>query len=316
MKHNLPLEKLSGVWSASPTPFTDKMEVDTVAVRRMVQHQRRLGINGLFLAGTSGEGPWMPDRQRRKLVQTAVKAAKAQMLIAVQVTDNSAARILDNIAMAQEDGADLAVIAPPYFLTNAEPRRIRDLHLEAIRQSPLPIGIYDLGTRRTFAIPEKILPTIYAEENVVLVKDSSADFERMKIPLAARRKRPELRLLTGWEFRCVDYLEAGYNGVLLGGGIFNGYMAGKILEAVKEGELDAAHKLQERMNRMMYAVYGGKDLKCWLSGKKKLLVEMGIFRTWKNYPNFPLTASCIRAVDRVLEREAEFLMPWKVKKPA
>ena len=96
--------KLRGAWSAAPTPFTERMEVDKAAVRRMVSHHARLGVNGLFLAGTNGEGPWMTERQRRELVVTAVKHNRGRMLIAVQVTDNSAARILDNIAAARQDG--------------------------------------------------------------------------------------------------------------------------------------------------------------------------------------------------------------------
>jgi len=114
------------------------------------------------------------------------------------------------------------------------------------------------------------------------VKDSSTDPARREIALAARRKRPELRLFDGDEFHCVEYLKAGYDGLLVGGGIFIGYLAGKIIEATADGEFVLADKLQQRMNRMMYAVYGGKKIKCWLSGLKRLMVELGVFRNWKN----------------------------------
>ncbi|MEI8078894.1 MAG: dihydrodipicolinate synthase family protein, partial [bacterium] len=110
-RHPLP----SGVWSAAPTPFTDTMELDVPAIKRMVEHHVRLGVAGLFLAGTNGEGPWMTDAQRRLLVKTVVRSTAGRMPVAVQVSDNSAARILDNMRRAHEDGADLAVIAPPYF---------------------------------------------------------------------------------------------------------------------------------------------------------------------------------------------------------
>ncbi len=101
----------------------------------------------------------------------------------------------------------------------------------------------------------------------------------------------------------------GYDGMLLGGGVFNGYLAGKILEAVNSGDIRLAHRLQKRMNRIMYAVYGGKKISCWLSGEKKLLVEMGILSTWKNFPNYPLTKTCVRAIERILEKDADVLLP-------
>ncbi len=287
------------------------MQIDTASVRRLVEHHIRLGVKGLFLAGTCGEGPWMTDRQRCILVRTAVKYAKGRLSLAVQVTDNSSARILDNIRAAREDGADIAVIAPPYFLANTRTEAILDLYIEAIRKSHLPVGIYDRGTYSSIVIPEGVLKAVYAEKNVILIKDSSTDPRRRRIALAARRKRPELRLLSGGEFNCVEYLQAGYDGLLLGGGIFNGLLAGQIITAVADGHIAKARRLQGRMNRIMYDVYGGRKIACWLSGLKYLLVEMGIFRTWKNYPHFPLTQTCRKAIKRVLKKDANVLMPWR-----
>ncbi|MCK4623724.1 MAG: dihydrodipicolinate synthase family protein, partial [Phycisphaerae bacterium] len=255
-----------GVWSATPTPFTEKMQLDTVSVRRLVEHHIALDVKGLFLCGTCGEGPWMTDKQRRVLIQTAAKYAKGKLPLAVQVTDNSAARILDNIRAAKDDGADIAVIAPPYFLSNTSPAAILNLYREAIRQSPLPVGIYDRGEYSSVLIPESVLKAVYAEKNVILIKDSSSDPKRRRIALAARRKRPKLRLLSGDEFNCVEYLQSGYDGLLLGGGIFNGYLAGQIIAAVADGKIAQARRLQERMNRIMYDVYGGRKIACWLAG--------------------------------------------------
>lgn len=298
-----------GVWSAAPTPFTETMEIDVVAVRRMVEHHVRLGVSGLFWAGTNGEGPWMTNAQRRTLVRTIARYDRHRMPLAVQVSDNSAARILDNIHAAKEDGADIAVIAPPYMLVNATPRTILRLYQEAIQRSPLPIGLYDRGRHASVFVPDAALREMVLEKKVVMLKDSSADWRRMRLMLAAKRRRPELRLLTGWEFKTVPYLEAGYDGVLLGGGVFNGYLAGLIVRAARAGDLKHAWQLQRRMNRMMWAVYGGKKINCWLSGEKKLLVELGIFRTWKNYPDYPLTPACARAIRDVLRRDRDVLLP-------
>jgi 4-hydroxy-tetrahydrodipicolinate synthase len=302
-------DALSGVWSATPTPLTEKMTVDTQSVKRMVDHHLRLGVRGLFLAGTCGEGAWMPERQKRLLVETVAKYAKGRMLLSVQVTDNSAARILDNMRTAREDGADIAVIAPPLFLLNAAPRTLLNLYRQAIRESPLPVGIYDRGTFGSVVIPDDVLAQIYAEPRVIIVKDSSTNPVRRDIALAVRRKRPDLRLFDGDEFQCVDYLKAGYDGLLVGGGIFIGHLAGMIIKAVADVDLPRAENLQQRMNRIMYAVYGGKKITCWLSGLKRLMVEMGVFRTWNNYLDYPLTASCLRDIRKVLVKDRDVLLP-------
>jgi len=298
-----------GVWSASPTPFTAAWEIDDAAVERMVLHHRRLGVQGLFLAGTCGEGAWMPERSRRALVRAAARHAGGVLPLAVQVTDNSAARIIDNMHMAQEDGADIAVIAPPLFLLNANADTLTRLYREAIQASPLPVGIYDRGTFGSVVVPNEALRKIYREPNVKLIKDSSLNPERREIALAAKRARPELLLLNGAEFDCVAYLQAGYDGLLLGGGVFNGWLANQIIAAVRAGHIARAERLQRRMNRLMFDVYGGKKIACWLTGLKKLLVEMGIFSTTHNYLHYPLTKSCANAIARALVKDADVLFP-------
>ncbi len=251
----------------------------------------------------------MPDSDRRELTRVVAGAARGRLLIAVQVTDNSAARIMVNMRAAAEDGADIAVIAPPYFMVNATAKNITAQYLQAVRGSPLPVGIYDRGHHSAVVVPEAALRKICAEPKVVLIKDSSKDRQRLQTALEMRRVRPDLRLLNGYEFDCVEYLRSGYDGLLLGGGVFNGYLAGMIIDSVHAGRLREAEGLQKRMNRLMRDVYGGEKNACWLSGLKFLLVEMGIFRTTVNHPGFPLTPACCRAIAGAMEREKDVLLP-------
>jgi 4-hydroxy-tetrahydrodipicolinate synthase len=210
---------------------------------------------------------------------------------------------------AKEAGADIAVVGPPFFLANDTLENIIDLYMEAVRNSPLPVGIYDRGRHSQVVVPCRALEKIYAEPNVVLVKDSSLDTERMKLALAVRKQRQGLYLLNGYEFDCISYLEAGYDGLLLGGGIFNGHLARQIFTAVRAGHAEEARHLQERMNRLMWDVYGGKDLTCWLAGEKELLVQMGVFSTTAGHLRYPLTKACVRAIRKALKRDADVLFP-------
>lgn len=298
-----------GVWSAAPTPLDDKLKIDRSSVKRSIEHHLRLGVRGLFVAGTCGEGPWLPDGDRRLLTQLSVKESKGRLPIAVQVTDNSAPRILDKIKQAKEDGADFAVIAPPHFAFNVTPNNLRDLYLEAIGKSVLPVILYHFGLGGKTAMPESVLKVLLQEKKVVAIKDSSDNPRYRTLALAAQRKRPGLRLLNGSEFNCVEYLQDGYDGLMLGGAAFNGFLAGQIMEAVAEGDIAQANKLQTRMNRIMYAVYGGKKIQCWLAGEKYLLTQLGVFRGYANYPNYELTAACRKAIDQLVERDADVLLP-------
>jgi 4-hydroxy-tetrahydrodipicolinate synthase len=289
-------ESVGMVWSATPTPLTQDRRVDVPSVHRLVEHHVKMGVTGLMLAGTCGEGPWLTDRDREVMVRTASAAAGRRLRIAVQVTDNSAVRTLANIEQAAGWGAELVVVAQPYFFLNGTADRQLAFYRDIARHSPLPVGFYDRGKASPYLMPEAHLGELLTEPNIVMVKDSSQLPAHRDVFLAARRQRPALVLLDGDEFDCVGYLQAGYNGLLLGGGIFNAGLAHRIIRAVQADDTAAATQLQARMNDLMLRVYGGPKIECWMSGLKELLVQMGIFSTNTSLLDYPLTDECRRQI--------------------
>ena len=285
-----------GVWSATPTPLTADRRLDTASVHRLVEHHVKMGVTGLMLAGTCGEGPWLTDTDREAMIRTVVEANRGRLRIAVQVTDNSSARTLVNAEKAAAWGAQVAVVAQPFFMINATPDRQLRFYRDAARGSALPMGFYDRGKSSAYVLPEAQIMELLTEPNIVMVKDSSQMVAHRDAFIAARKLRPEMILLDGDEFDCVSYLTAGYDGLLLGGGIFNGGLALRIIAAVKAGNAAEAERLQARMNDLMLRVYGGPKIECWMTGLKELLVQMKLFSTNTNLLEHPLTPECLRQI--------------------
>lgn len=303
-------ESIAGVWSATPTPFTNELKLDIEALPSLVEHHLRLGVKGLFLGGTSGEGPWMSDTMRIKLVQEVAKSSQDRMLLAVQITDNSAMRMIDNIKRIEDSGTDIAVIAPPFFQVNETQEHIRDLYLEVIESSSLPVGVYHRGKHSSVAIETDTLEEIIAHPKVIMVKDSSSDpAAREMICKATAKRKDELFALDGDEFNSVPYVEAGYDGFLFGGACFNGFIANKILQLAKNGDIEGAQAMQDYMNELMTKVFGGEGLPCWLAGQKQIMVELGIFNTRKTIINYQITDECINNIKNVVEQEKAYLLP-------
>lgn len=292
------------IWSATPTPLFEDLSLDPESINRMVEHHVMLGVNGVMLGGTCGEGPWMPLDDLLELTRRVVRAAGGRLRVAVQITDNSTRRMLNHIERLVHAGADYAVVASPYFLMNTSPRRLLDLYLQVIRRSPLPIGFYDRGFRAAqYLVEKELLPELLAEPNLKLVKDSSVDPERRAVYLQAGSTRSDLSVFTGDEFQCVEPLAEGYDGLLLGGGIFNGRLADGIVRAVSQGRIEEARRIQERMNELMFRVYGGPNVTCWLTGLKYLLVRLQIFSSTSSYLDYPLTPECRNAIEEITDGE-------------
>lgn len=285
------------IWSASPTPLNDDLTVDVAAVERTVRDAVAEGIQGLFLAGTCGEGPWLPDAEKRRLVKTAVAAAGGKLKIAVQVSDNSVPRILDNADKVAADGAHIAIIAAPATMLNATPARIAGLFTEAATKCPLPVGIYDLGRHRPIAIPEDRLRDIYLLPQVQVVKDSSGSPDRRAIALSARDAKPSLQLFNGDEFRCLDYLQAGYDGCMFGGAAAVAARIHRVVSLFQAGKIDEARVEDNEMKRVLFGIYGGEAIACWLTGLKYFMVRRGLFTTQASFLGYPLTAECRAFID-------------------
>ena len=286
------------IWSAVPTPLTPEFRVDEPSVERMVHDAIRDGIQGLFVAGTCGEGPWLQDCERQRLIRTAVRAAGGKLKIAVQASDNSVPRILDNAQAAAEAGADYAIIASPATFMNATPERVVAHFTDAVNASPLPVGIYDLGKHRPVIIPEARLKEIYLLPNVHLVKDSSGAAGRRAAALAARQEKPSLQLFNGDEFRCMEYLQAGYDGFMFGGAAAIAPQLHRIVQLFSAGQVAEAQAVDADMKRVLYGIYGGESIACWLTGLKYYMVRRGLFTTTTSFLGYPLTAECRAIIER------------------
>ena len=299
-----------GAWSAMSTPLTPEAKVDADALEKLIEHQLALGIKGLFLAGTAGEGPFLPDRERARLLDLTVRFVAGRMPIAMQITDNSAERMIENLERYQDRGLDIAVIAPPFFQSDETDDFLYGLYTQVIEASQVSVGIYNRGRFSSVAVSPELLGRILDHPKVILVKDSASQEEYKQAVLAAKQRRKgELAALCGDEFDCVPYLRDGYDGVLFGGGCFNGAYADRICQLVREGKIDNAQKLQKHLAAVLFKVFGGESLGCWMAGQKELMVRLGIFNSAKTVLNYRLTPECSAAIDAVIQEEKEWLMP-------
>jgi 4-hydroxy-tetrahydrodipicolinate synthase len=293
------MKNVSGVrlWSAVPTPLTADLRVDASAAAGMIRAALADGLDGVFLAGTCGEGPWLTDEERSRLVRTVAAVARGRLKIGVQVTDNSVPRVVENIRRAAADGADIAIIAPPAVFMNATPERLEAHFIEATDASPLPIGIYDLGRHRPLMLSEEGLAKIYARPNVLLVKDSSGSPTRRVVAIAARANRPALQLFNGDEFRLVEYVQAGYDGCMFGGMVAIAAQVRQVIASLKAGQPELARGQEQALKEVLFGIYGGEQIACWLTGLKYYMVRRGIFHSTASFLGYPLTPECREFVE-------------------
>jgi len=295
------------IWSATPTPFLADGSLDDGALERLVAQHRRLGVQGLFLGGTCGEGPFMPNTQRAELVQTIRRLNGSALHLAVQVSDTSARRVRENTAQAVDAGADSVVIAAPWLRSFVNREFARRYFFESLETPcPVPIGIYMLPQPPETGIDLALWQEIVEHPQVKYVKDSTNSDDCCHMLLSVKRRRGELVVRSGYEFDFLRPLQAGYDGCLLGTAILNAGLMARAARALLDGDLATARVWQERNNQLLYDLFR-PDLSAWMSGLKYALCRVGIFSTEYSHLADPLTADDRRRIDAALERERAYL---------
>lgn len=296
------------IWSATPTPFLDDGTLDKAALERVVEQHRRLGVTGLFLAGSCGEGPFMTNDQRVDLVRAVGRLTDSRIRITAQVSDTSAARVRDNISRMEQAGAQYVVVAPPWIARWCNRDFCRRYFHEAIEAATVPVGIYVLQQPAETGLDLALWTELAAHPRVRLVKDSSASADYARAFAGIRQKRADLLLLTGYEFDVGSAVAAGYDGALLGTGILNGALIRRAMAALAAGDEAGAAAWHQRSNELLWDLFG-RDLRQWLGGLKYALKRLGIFNTEFMHLSYPLTAADRARIDAALEREREFVQP-------
>lgn len=166
-----------GVAVALITVFDDALEVDVAATAAHAERLVALGIRGVLVAGTTGEGAALSADERTALI-TAIRAALAADVPVIAGTGAADARAAAGLTTrARDAGADAAlVLSPP--LSN-DPRPYYDAVAKAAPD--LPLLAYHLPAVSAPGIPVDAL----ADLPVTALKDSSGDAERLLAELAA-----------------------------------------------------------------------------------------------------------------------------------
>lgn len=295
------------IWSATPTPFRDDGSLDERGIDRLVEQHLGLGVSGLFVGGTCGEGAFMPDQQRTQLVRLLRHAAGDSLHLAAHVSDTSAARVAENIRGMTDAGADSVVIAPPFPVIDSCNRDfLRRYFLEPLESATVPAGIYIRPPLGKMELDLDLWDEVAAHPRVRFVKDSSGSADYVQHFVGVKANRQELTLLTGYEFDVVSAVAAGYDGCLVGTGILNARLIGRALDALAAGDLDDAQVWQQRSNEFLYDLFR-RDVSGWMAGLKYALRRLGIFSSEFSHLTFPITDEDRQRIDAALEREREFV---------
>src|SRR3974390_2957711 len=81
--------RLTGIIPPLVTPLRGRDELDRTGLEQLVAYTIAGGVSGLFILGTTGEGPSLSYRLRRELIERVCRLAKGRVPVLVGITDTA-----------------------------------------------------------------------------------------------------------------------------------------------------------------------------------------------------------------------------------
>ncbi|MFM7718757.1 MAG: dihydrodipicolinate synthase family protein [Actinomycetota bacterium] len=204
---------LRGAIAAALTPLEEGgAGLDEDAVAPMIGFLAGAGLDGVLVAGTTGEGVLLALEERRRLAERVLAARPDGFAVAVHCGAQTTADTVSLSQHARSIGVDaVAVIAPPYFPLDAD--EVRDHLLAAARAAdPVPFYVYEFRARSGYAIPVAVVARLRdAAPNVAGMKVSDTPWEEVEPYLATG-----LDVFVGSEPLALRGLAAGCAGAVSG----------------------------------------------------------------------------------------------------
>lgn len=291
---------LRGIVPPLVTPLTPEEELDRDALGRLVENVLAGGVSGLFVLGTTGEGPSLSYRVRGAMIEASCELAAGRAPVLVGVTDTSLAEAIDMSNVAAEAGADAVVFAPPcYFPIDQADLASAVRRLAA--ESQLPVMLYNMPALTKTIIEPETVRQLLDEPMLVGLKDSSGDLDYFRELRGVMRERSDWSLMAGPEHLLAETVAIGGDGGVCGGANVFPQLFVRLFEACTAGDDDESKRLAARVERLgdLYRL-GSNPALSVIQGIKAALAERGVCAATLCSPFSPLCNGEIDAVRQIL----------------
>ena len=233
------------------------------------------GVHGIFLLGTTGEGPNLNYELRKEFIEKACSFINKKVPVLVGITDTSIAGSLEIANVAANAGADAVVIAPPYYVPISQPEMVEYLEY-LVPKLPLPFMMYNMPSCTKMHMSLNTVKRA-KELGAIGIKDSSGDQGYFYSLIEEFKDSPEFSLIVGTEIFLPETIMNGGHGAVAGGANMFPKLFVDLYEAAKNNDLETIAVLRGKLFKIDKKIYSvGKHTSRYIKTIKCALSEMGI----------------------------------------
>jgi 4-hydroxy-2-oxoglutarate aldolase len=213
-------------------------------------------IQGIVVAGTTGEAVLVDEEERLELVRASREALKPEILLTVGTGLESTRATLRLTRKVADEGAEAVLVQPPAYYKGAmTPEALREHYLAVAEESPIPVIVYQAPLRMsTLDFPTGLVAELSNHQNIVGIKDS-----RGKLDLVGElvdQCQAGFQVLVGSGALLYPALEVGAVGGIVAVANMAPGPSGELYQAFKSGRSSEAGRLQKKIGPVHNEVVG------------------------------------------------------------
>jgi len=172
---------LHGILAPITTPFYPDGNVYFKKLESNVERYSRTPCAGIVVLGSTGEAILLSDQERRDVLKSARESAAPNKVLIAGAGIESAIETLRLTEYAAELGYDVALIRTPHFYRKQmQPANLLAFYRTVADRSPLPVMIYNVPPFTAYDIPAELVIELAGHPNIVAIKESSGDVEKVR----------------------------------------------------------------------------------------------------------------------------------------
>lgn len=179
---------LHGILPPITTPFYPDGNVYFKKLESNVERYSRTPIAGMVVQGSTGEAILLSDEERRDVLKCAREAAGPHKVLIAGTGIESAIETLRLSEYAAKLGYDVVMVRTPhYYKKQMLPANMLAFYRTVADRSPLPVIIYNFPQATGYDIPAEVVIELAEHPNLIGIKESSGDIEKVRKMVEATR---------------------------------------------------------------------------------------------------------------------------------
>ncbi len=257
-----------GLIAAGFSPMDREGNLAVGTIPSIVEHLIAEGISGIYVCGSTGEGPSLSVSERKKVAQAYSEAVNHRIPVIVQVGHDSLAEARDLAKHARQIGADaISAVPPHYYKMDSVDTLVSSLAYIASAVPRMPMFYYHVPTLSGITLPMRQFLDAMLERvpNFAGVKYSAVTVHEFQDCLEYTRGR--CQLFFGCDEMLLSALSAGSCAAIGSTYNFAAPLYHGIIDAFEKGDTQRACKLQSRsvaLCRLLHQYRGPAAIKAMM----------------------------------------------------